>query len=233
MARPWGEVTAEFWAVPEPEPAAYAEEAVAYAEPAPYAEEAVAYAEPAAYAAARQAVPVPVRQAPPVPTQQAVEKLPAAVIAAPAPIPQPIPTAYRERIEALAAKLSLPQTNLGMMLVASEAEHLDAEITAAFGQGDQNTINIRELRGMIANLRGQSTAAARWHLHTTGLQAAISGTGHDLTKASARRAYAMWNAIHDPAEQEEVAAEILPMLTVVAGPGAKPTKAVQRFLAGR
>ncbi|WP_329492589.1 hypothetical protein OG618_37565 (plasmid) [Kitasatospora sp. NBC_01246] len=217
LARPWGEVAADFWAVPTPEP-----------EPEHH-DEPVAYTVPPVYAAARQSAPPTLPGPSPAP---AVDRVPSAVIAPQAPAPQPMPAAYRDRIEDLAKKLSRPQTNLQMMLAESEAQHLDAEITAAFGPADQNTINIRELRGMISHLQGNPAAAARWHLHTTGLQAGISGTGHDLTKASARRAYAMWTAIRDPAERAAVGAEILPMLTVVAGSNAKPTKAVQKFLGG-
>ncbi|MBP0453935.1 hypothetical protein J5Y04_30990 [Kitasatospora sp. RG8] len=158
---------------------------------------------------------------------------PAAVAAARTAASQrpPLPEAgHAARFAALAGKLSKPQTGLTLLLAAAEAVQLDQELSAARGPSDPNVIGVRELRALIAHLQGQRAEAARLYLHVTGLQATAAGLGHDLTKANAQRAFAEWRSIADPVERAAVGRDILPMLTAVAGPKAKPTREVQAAL---
>ncbi|MFJ8627443.1 hypothetical protein ACIRD3_32010 [Kitasatospora sp. NPDC093550] len=158
---------------------------------------------------------------------------PAAVAAARTTTPQhpPQPGAgHAARFAALAGKLGTPQTGVTLLLAAAEAVQLDQELTATCGPGHPNTVGVRELRALIAHLQGQRAEAARLYLHVTGLHASVAGLGHDLTKTNAQRAFAEWRSIADPAERAAVGRDILPMLTAVAGPKARPTREVQSYL---
>ncbi|MFD0386484.1 hypothetical protein ACFQ2B_40525 [Streptomyces stramineus] len=108
-----------------------------------------------------------------------------------------------------------------------EAERIDREFTATFGAAHSHTINVRELRGWIAHLMGQPAAAARWYLHTTGLQAQVWGTEHEFTRASAERAVQQWSGVTDPTERLALGSELLPMLRVVTGETSDATRAVR------
>ncbi|MFD8706844.1 hypothetical protein ACFV1W_30290 [Kitasatospora sp. NPDC059648] len=165
------------------------------------------------------------RPVPPAPEQ------PAAVEASAEPAA--MPEAFRERITQLMATLSTPQTGVALLMAQAEAQRLDEEITAAYGPGHQHTINARELRGWIAHLQGDHATAARWHLHTTGLQAQATAVDHPQTKATAQRTYAMWKAIREPAERAAVGVEILPMLQAVTGRASRPVKDVQAVVGQR
>ncbi|MFC5724933.1 hypothetical protein ACFP1Z_32790 [Streptomyces gamaensis] len=129
----------------------------------------------------------------------------------------PPPEEYRERIAAITAALAPPHDPRRLTAADTDAAQLDREFTARYGDTHTHTVQIRELRGWTAHLKGEPATAARWYLHTTGLQARIWGAHHALTKASAHRAVQHWNGITDPADRLTVGAELLPMLTAVTG----------------
>ncbi|MER7790005.1 hypothetical protein [Streptomyces sp. NPDC097640] len=111
-----------------------------------------------------------------------------------------------------------------------EADQLDQQITAEFGPAHPHTINMRELRGWLAHLTGQHATAARWYLHTTGLQAAVVGHQHPLTRASARRALFTWTSITDPQEKLSVGADVLDMLAATSGEESKAARSLRSRL---
>ncbi|MEV8476184.1 hypothetical protein [Streptomyces sp. NPDC051173] len=139
----------------------------------------------------------------------------------------PPPAEYRWRIAAVTAACVPPVDPQRLAVANVEAEQIDREFTAAFGAAHSHTINVRELRGWIAHLMGQPAAAARWYLHTTGLQAHVWGTEHEFTRASAGRAVQQWKGVTDPAERLALGSELLPMLRAVTGETSDATLAVQ------
>ncbi|GHF88914.1 hypothetical protein GCM10018790_77840 [Kitasatospora xanthocidica] len=167
-------------------------------------EEAPDYAEPAAFASARTSPPA-------------------------TPPAEDIVRRFAE----LAAHLADPLTDAELALAALRAATLDQDITTLLGPGDRNVASVRELRGLIAGRQGHHATAARWHLHTAGLHTLTSGTDAPRSRSSAHHALAAWREIADHAERAVVAREILPMLTAVAGPTARPTREVQTYLAAQ
>ncbi|MFV8133175.1 hypothetical protein [Streptomyces syringium] len=139
----------------------------------------------------------------------------------------PPPAEYRERIEAVTTACVPPVDPQRLAAAAVEAERIDQEFTTAYGAAHSHTINMRELRGWIAHLMGQPAAAARWYLHTTGLQAQVWGAEHEFTRASAERAVQQWSGVTDPAERLALGSELLPMLRVVTGETSAATRAVR------
>ncbi|MET8623497.1 hypothetical protein ABZW30_07025 [Kitasatospora sp. NPDC004669] len=137
---------------------------------------------------------------------------------------------FARRFAELATCLNRPCTDAELALAAQDAGLFDQNVTAALGPADSNIASVRELRGLIARRQGHHTEAARWHLHTAGLHVVASGVSDPRARASAKHTLADWRDIPDPAERAAVAREILPMLTAIAGPGAKPTKEVQAYL---
>ncbi|WP_326690296.1 MULTISPECIES: hypothetical protein [unclassified Streptomyces] len=108
-----------------------------------------------------------------------------------------------------------------MARAAIEAEQLDQQITAEFGPAHSHTINMRELRGWLAHLMEDHATATRWYLHTSGLQAAVVGHHHSLTRASARRALFTWASVTDPQEKLSTGADVLAMLVATEGEDSK------------
>lgn len=141
--------------------------------------------------------------------------------------PLPPPETYRERIESVVAAFADPADRARLAEAGVEAERLDEEITAQYGPAHTHTVNVRELRGWLAHLSGESGVAVRWYLHTTGLQMAAWGPGHELTQASAQRAAHIWMGITDPAEALEVGTELMAMLVAVTGHDSKASRKVR------
>ncbi|MCC3772028.1 hypothetical protein, partial [Streptomyces sp. UNOC14_S4] len=114
-----------------------------------------------------------------------------------------------------------------LALAGIEAEKLDQEITAEYGAAHTHTINVRELRGWLAYLAGHRADAARWYLHTTGLQTEVWGAGHALTQASAQRAAHIWTSVTDPREALALGAELEAVLAATTGQDSRATRRVR------
>ncbi|MFJ8388557.1 hypothetical protein ACIQ9Q_29350 [Streptomyces sp. NPDC094438] len=127
------------------------------------------------------------------------------------------PAEYQARISAIVASFDAPEDAARLAAAAVDAEQLDQAFTAQYGQQHPHTINLRELRGWLAYLQGQMGTAARWYLHTTGLQAQVWGSGHQVTQGSVQRAVHIWLSIPDARESLAVGQELLTMLTAVTG----------------
>ncbi|GHG56683.1 hypothetical protein [Streptomyces griseocarneus] len=141
--------------------------------------------------------------------------------------PPPPPEAYRERIDKVVAAFATPGDQARLAEAGVEAERLDEEITAQYGPAHTHTVNVRELRGWLAHLSGESGVAVRWYLHTTGLQMAAWGPGHELTQGSAQRAAHIWMGITDPVEALAVGSELMAMLVAVTGHDSKAARKVR------
>jgi hypothetical protein len=114
--------------------------------------------------------------------------------------------------------------------VQSEAEALDQEITAAYGEAHPHTVSIREVRGWLALENQQPETAVRWYLHTTGLQARLWGSAHKHTSLSARQAAYAWSLITDPEQSHALGTAVLEMLRQTVGEGDKLTAHVRHHL---
>ncbi|MEU3218720.1 hypothetical protein [Streptomyces sp. NPDC006971] len=219
--RPWGTVTPDFWdsgQAPASGPAA--EQPVRTVEPAvpqqaPPAEE--VRRSPTVLAKTETAEEAPAEAAPvtaaavPASAQQA-----AAVSSSPSPQDGP-PAAYQDRINAVVAAFSRPDDREGLAAAAIEAEKLDQEFTAQFGQQHAHTVRLREIRGWLALLAGQPAVAARWYLHTTGLQIALHGAAHAETEGSVRRAVHTWQQVKDPTEVVQIGGDLAKVVTAALG----------------
>jgi hypothetical protein len=124
------------------------------------------------------------------------------------PSPPPPPEHYRARITALNALVNA-QDSKSLTTAAVEAERLDQEVTAEFGQHHGHTIQIRELRGWLAHLAGDHATATLWYLHTAAQQSLQSGPAHPLTRASLRRAAHIWFSVTDPAAATALGQDLL------------------------
>ncbi|MFF2926601.1 hypothetical protein ACFVTP_30040 [Streptomyces celluloflavus] len=140
----------------------------------------------------------------------------AAVSSSPSPEDGP-PAAYQDRINAVVAAFSRPDDRQGLAAAAIEAEKLDQEFTAQFGQQHTHTVRLREIRGWLALLAGQPAVAARWYLHTTGLQIALHGAAHAETEGSVRRAVHTWQQVKDPTEVVQIGGDLAKVVTAALG----------------
>ncbi|WP_432138604.1 hypothetical protein [Streptomyces sp. bgisy154] len=127
------------------------------------------------------------------------------------------PAEYRDRINDITAVFDAADDLARLAAAAVDAERLDQEFTARYGQQHANTINLRELRGHLAYLQGQLGVAVRWCLHTAGLQTQLWGSGHQVTQGSVQRAVHIWLSIPDPQESLTIGRELLTMLEAVTG----------------
>ncbi|MCC3650660.1 hypothetical protein LIX60_03990 [Streptomyces sp. S07_1.15] len=141
----------------------------------------------------------------------------------PQPGPRPPPSRNPYQLAAITAA-----AERGDLTAAEErAEALDDEITRAHGQTHPHTIHIREVRAHLAHLAGDPGTATRWYLHVTGLYMATAGAADPQTRLSAKRAYALWRSIEDPAVQEETREPVTAMLTDILGQGTTPPPRAQ------
>ncbi|MEV4042831.1 hypothetical protein [Streptomyces sp. NPDC049744] len=218
--RPWGTVTPDFWASGQaPASGPVTEQPVRPADPAvpqqaPPAEG--LRSSPAILAKAEveeardEAAPV-AAAAVPASAQQT-----AAASSSPSPEAGP-PAAYQDRINAVVAAFDRPDDREGLAAAAIEAEKIDQEFTAQFGQQHAHTVRLREIRGWLALLAGQPAVAARWYLHTTGLQIALHGAAHAETEGSVRRAVHTWQQVKDPAEVVQIGGDLAKVVTAALG----------------
>ncbi|MER5780301.1 hypothetical protein ABT104_01040 [Streptomyces mobaraensis] len=144
--------------------------------------------------------------------------------------PPPPPESYRERIAAIAAAFADPRDLPRLHAASVEAERVDQEFTAIYGDKHSHTIQIRELRGWVAHLLGRPEDAARWYLHTAGLQVHARGADDPLTQASAQRAVQHWRGIRDVRAQRAVGAELSALLATVMGESSEPYRTVRLTL---
>ncbi|MEU6618590.1 hypothetical protein [Streptomyces parvus] len=197
--RPWGRVTPDFW------------ESGQGSTPGPAADHPVRRAGTTAPQQAPQAIPA---------AAGAAARTAAAVPSSPSPDDGP-PAAYQDRVSAVVAAFSRPDDREGLAAAAVEAEALDQEFTARYGQQHDHTVRLREVRGWLALLAGQSAVAARWYLHTTGLQIALRGAAHAETEGSVRRAVHAWQQVKDPAEVVQIGGDLAKVVTAVLGEGSE------------
>ncbi|MFE3608237.1 hypothetical protein [Streptomyces goshikiensis] len=146
--------------------------------------------------------------------------------------PEPAPPAeYQGRLAAVIAAIGASQDRPGLAAASIEAEKLDQELTAQFGEQHSHTVNIREIRGWLAFITGQPAIAARWYLHTTGLQIALRGARHEATHGSVARAIHTWQQVKNPAEVVEVGMRLAQVVTAVLGEGCEAARYIQGRLA--
>ncbi|MFJ9792578.1 hypothetical protein [Streptomyces globosus] len=148
---------------------------------------------------------------------------PAAVPSAPAGLPD-VP-ARIAGIAALAAEGSLDEAAL-------HAEQLDAAYGAATGGTPTTALaDIREVRGYLASLAGETRAAVGWYLHALRLRAALQGPAHPDTGAAVRRTYSLWRTVADPVLGQALGAELLATAVAVEGRGSTAARRIRAVLA--
>ncbi len=99
------------------------------------------------------------------------------------------------------------------------AEALDQAVTAVRGEVDLDTIQIREVRGYLADLTGDPAKGLDWYLHTLRLRSRLHGPDSPDTDAAARRAYSLWRTL--PADEAQNAAgSLLAAINQAQGPDA-------------
>ncbi|MFH8642073.1 hypothetical protein [Streptomyces goshikiensis] len=92
-------------------------------------------------------------------------------------------------------------------------------------------MNLREIRGWLAFITGHPAVAARWYLHTTGLQIALHGARHEAAQGSVARAIHTWQQVKNPAEVVEVGMGLAQVVTAVLGEGSEAARYIQGRLA--
>lgn len=138
-----------------------------------------------------------------------------------------IPAAFRDQITAIDTAVAD-----GRLDEAAEvAAQADAQITAAHGPQHEYTVNVRELRGYIAHLRGQHADACQWYLHTAGIRLETLTPASPRTRDSARRAAAMWQQIGEPEVLRRMGVDLTTLLVTVEGPRSRAMKALRARLA--
>lgn len=229
--RPWGTVTPDFWERGQaPASGTVANHPVRPAE--------VAVPQQAAPSAEQAQRPPAVLTKPVVAEGAKPEAAPAVVpasaqqaaVSSSAPTDGP-PAAYQDRINSVVAAFSRPDDREGLAAAVVEAEKLDQEFTAQYGQQHAHTIRIREIRGWLALLVGQPAVAARWYLHTTGLQIALHGATHADTEGSVRRAVHTWQQVKDPAEVVQIGADLAKVVAAVLGGDTDAVRFIQARVA--
>ncbi|GHH25715.1 hypothetical protein [Streptomyces rubradiris] len=141
-----------------------------------------------------------------------------------------LPPGFHERIFAVTSAFNRPEDRHGLALAGIEAEKLDEELTELYGQHHTYTINVRELRGWLAYLSGDAGTAARWYLHTTGLQIQVHGPAHAQTQGSVRRAVHTWQQVTNPADIVGIGTGLVQVVAAVLGPESEAARFVQNRL---
>lgn len=144
-----------------------------------------------------------------------------------------LPEGFEDRIASVMAAFNDPTDRERLAAAGVEAEKLDQEITEQYGQQHTHTVNIREIRGWLAHLAGQPEIAARWYLHTTGLQITLHGANHAHTEASIRRAVHTWQQVTDPAQVVQIGGDLAKAVAAVLGEGSDAARFVQARLSRR
>ncbi|MEU9480726.1 hypothetical protein [Streptomyces sp. NPDC048191] len=215
---PWGTVTPDYWSTAAPaRPDAQPVTASVARQTAPSAEQ------PPHAPVTKEAEPVQPNPAAAAATTQ--NSVPAQTTEATAEAA--LPQGFQERIASVTAAFNSPENREGLAAAGVEAEKLDQELTEQFGQQHTYTINIRELRGWLAYLAGDPATAARWYLHTTGLQIGLHGPSHEQTQGSVRRAVHTWQQITDPAEVVQIGQDLAKVTAAVLGESSDVARYVQ------
>ncbi|MER6256270.1 hypothetical protein ABT224_33465 [Streptomyces sp. NPDC001584] len=141
------------------------------------------------------------------------------------------PAEYQGRLASVIAAIGAPHDRQGLAAASVEAEKLDQELTAQFGGQHSHTVNIREIRGWLALVTGHPADAARWYLHTTGLQIALHGAGHEAAQGSVARAIHTWQRVKNPADVVEVGTGLAKVVTAVLGEDGEASRYIQGRLA--
>lgn len=233
--RPWGTVTPDFWDSgqgPDADDVTHEVAGVAGSAAASLPEQAAPAEE------GRRSAPSPAK---PVTAEPAAKAVPRAegvvattgqrIAAASSPAEEGPPAAYVDRINSVIAVFGRPGEREGLAVAAIEAEKLDQEFTAEYGQHHSHTIRIREIRGWLALLMEQPAVAARWYLHTTGLQISLHGATHADTEGSVRRALHTWRQVKNPAEVVRIGSDLAKVVAAVLGEGGDATRFVQTRIA--
>ncbi|MFF8809827.1 hypothetical protein [Streptomyces omiyaensis] len=204
--RPWGTATPHFWTSPDPDRPA---------------------AEPAADASAEAGESGPVqhqaKQAAASTDQEAVAQQSAGDAAALAELPP----GFMERINAVTAAFGRPEDHHGLSVAGVEAEKLDQELTALFGERHTYTVNIRELRGWLAFMTGDHGTATRWYLHTAGLNIGLLGPSAPQSQESVKRAIHLWQQVTDHAEIVRLGSDLASVTALVLGSDDQALRFVQ------
>ncbi|WP_284581936.1 hypothetical protein [Streptomyces sp. 2P-4] len=127
-------------------------------------------------------------------------------------------------IAALAAEGSVDQAVL-------HAEQLDTAYGAAAGTPATALADIREVRGYLASLAGDTRAAVGWYLDALRLRAALQGPAHPDTGAAVRRTYSLWRTVADPALGQALGAELLATAVAVQGRDSAAARRIRAVLA--
>ncbi|MCB5181950.1 hypothetical protein [Streptomyces antimicrobicus] len=106
---------------------------------------------------------------------------------------------------------------------AAQAEALDGEVSRAHGEQHPALVDIREVRGYLAHLTGQHTAAVRWYLVAVRLRAELTGPTHPQTALAVRRTFSLWRSIPG-GEALTLAAELLTTVIAVEGPRSRTVR---------
>ncbi|WP_328928177.1 hypothetical protein OG429_29005 [Streptomyces sp. NBC_00190] len=110
------------------------------------------------------------------------------------------------------------------------AEELDSAVTAEFGELHLDTVQVREIRGYLADLTGHAETGLAWYLHALRLRGALQGPDAPGTQQAARRAYSMWRTLQ-PARALAVATTLLDTVTDVLGPDSDAAHRTRRAIA--
>ncbi|MGW0493509.1 hypothetical protein [Streptomyces olivaceus] len=210
--RPWGAATPDFWASPDADRPTAAPAAAAVQQ-APQAQERPPTSISAAEAKEGSS---PVQEAGPV--QRA---------SGPAAAPAELSPGFTERINAVTAAFSRPDDHHGLSVAGVEAEKLDQELTALFGERHTYTVNIRELRGWLAFMTGDHGTATGWYLHTAGLNIGLLGPTAPQTQDSVKRAIHLWQQVTDRAEIVRLGSALASVVALVLGDEGEAFRFVQ------
>ncbi|WP_437087364.1 hypothetical protein [Streptomyces sp. enrichment culture] len=156
---------------------------------------------------------------------------PAPAPEAPAAAPPPAPTALPDvpaRIAVIAALTAEGDLDQAVL----HAEQLDTAYGAATaGTPTTALADIREVRGYLASLAGDTRAAVGWYLHALRLRAGLQGPSHPDTGAAVRRTYSLWRTVTDPALGQALGAELLATAVAVQGPDSAAARRIRAVLA--
>ncbi|MGY0059369.1 hypothetical protein ACWY4P_22900 [Streptomyces sp. LZ34] len=111
------------------------------------------------------------------------------------------------------------------------ARTLEQRIAKAYGEQHEYTANVREMQAHIAHLAGDHSTATRIYLSVTNSRAEARGASDPLTRASAYRAVATWQAITDPPETRRLADSVIAMLSKATGESSSATRNARAHLA--
>ncbi|MEU7239572.1 hypothetical protein ACI2L4_01110 [Streptomyces sparsogenes] len=170
---------------------------------------------------------------------------PAAAPARPEPMPEGSqPLAQDGDVDRLVGPLPLPDEYHDQLAAATEAmdngrltdaeeiaRTLEQRITTAYGEQHEYTANVREMQAHIAHLSGDHAAATRIYLGVAHFRAEARGASDPLTRASAHRAMATWQAIADPSETRKLADSVVAMLSEFTGESSSATRNARAHLA--